>query len=49
MSRDYWLDLREHVAAMRGGLGSYEAAEHYQVNQSSAQHWFNGAQAQGSP
>ena len=50
MSRAYSLDLRERVvASMRGGLSSYEAAEHYQVSQSSAQRWFNRAQAQGSP
>ena len=50
MSHAYSLDLRERVvAAMRGGLSSYEAAAHYQVSQSSAQRWFNRAQAQGSP
>jgi transposase len=38
MSRAYSLDLRERVvAAIRGGLSSYEAGKRYQVSQSSAQ------------
>jgi putative transposase len=50
MSRAYSLHLRERVvAAMRGGLSSYEAAAHYQVSQLSAQRWFNRALSQGSP
>jgi putative transposase len=50
MSHAYSLDLRLRVvASIRSGLSSYEAAERFQVSQSSAQRWFNRAEAEGSP
>ena len=50
MGRPYSLDLRERVvAAVHGGMSCEEAAEHYEVSQSSAIHWVRRDRETGSP
>ena len=49
MGRPYSLDLRERVvAAVHGGMSCEEAAEHYEVSQSSAIRWVRRDRETGS-
>jgi len=50
MGSPYPIELRDRVVgAMRRGMSSYEAAEHFEVSQSSAMRWFHRADQMGSP
>jgi putative transposase len=50
MGRPGSLDLRERVvAAVHGGMSCEEAAEHYEVSQSSAIRWVRRDRETGSP
>ena len=50
MGSPYTIELRDRVVgAMRRGMSSYEAAEHFELSQSSAMRWFHRADQMGSP